>query len=309
MKRLPLLVVLAGLVLAPAMAVADTGLEELLEEASSAEFHGDGIVLCTWGSDSAAARYDITRSDGMSMVHGPEGALMSAGGLMATGDGSAWYGLEVGEWSEWALHERYTVSEPVPIERLGRPAASVTVFEEGRPRALIVLDAESAVPLLTEIYSADGTLFRVAALLDFRPGPSDMADAPGEFEEMEHMDPALDTGALPAEASGYRRADAYSAPGGVQGFYTDGLFSFSVFESKRGSTPDAFADATAFRVEGETYRRIVTPSHVWVQWHSPDRTYVLVGDLPPDHIAAVLPSFPEPGDRAFFVRLWRRLFG
>lgn len=308
MRRIALLVVLAGLVVAPA-AAADTGLEQLLEEASDAEFHGDGIVLCTWGPDSAAATYDITRSDGMSMVHAPDGALMSAGGLMATGDGSAWYGLEVGEWSEWALHDRYTVSEPMATERLGRPAASVTVFEEGRPRALIVLDAESAVPLLTEIYGSDGTLFRIAALLDFEPGPSDMSDAPHEFDDMEHMDPARDTGALPVEASGYRRADAYDAPGGVQGFYTDGLFSFSVFESKRGSTPEVFRDATAFQVGGETYRRIITPSHVWVQWHSPDRTYVLVGDLPPDHVAAVLPAFPEPGNRAFFVRMWRRLFG
>ena len=309
MRRLALLLVLAGLVAVPGVAGADAGLEELLEQASTAEFHGEGIVLCTWGSDSAAATYDITRSDGMSMVHARNGAVMSAGGLMATADGSAWYGLEVGQWSEWTLHERYTLSEPTSTERLGRPAAAVTVFEEGRPRALIVLDAESTVPLLTEIYAGDGTVFRVAALLDFQPGPSDMSDAPGEFHEMEHMDPALDAGELPAEAAGYRRADAYLAPGGVQGFYTDGLFSFSVFESKRGSTPAAFRGATVFQVDGETYRRIVTPSNVWVQWHSPDRTYVLVGDLPPDHVAAVLPAFPEPGDRSFLVRLWRRLFG
>jgi hypothetical protein len=36
---------------------------------------------------------------------------------------------------------------------------------------------------------------------------------------------------------------------------------------------------------------------------------VLVGDLPPDHLLAVLVDLPEPGDRAIFVQLWRRLFG
>jgi hypothetical protein len=133
---------------------------------------------------------------------------------------------------------------------------------------------------------------------------------PEEYQHRTVMEPTNASPRLPRQSVGYRLVDAYAAPGGgTQSYYSDGLFSFSVFESKRGSTPEVFSDATAFQVGGETYRRIITPSHVWVQWHSPDRTYVLVGDLPPDHVAAVLPAFPEPGNRAFFVRMWRRLFG
>ena len=41
----------------------------------------------------------------------------------------------------------------------------------------------------------------------------------------------------------------------------------------------------------------------------PDNSYVLVGDLPPDHLADVLQTLPRPGDRSIFVKLWRRLFG
>ena len=132
---------------------------------------------------------------------------------------------------------------------------------------------------------------------------------PDSYHDRMTMEPATYTGELPASAAGYQRADAYHAGDGVQAFYTDGLFSFSVFEAKRGSTPDDFDDATKFQVDGEDYRRIVRASTVWVYWAAPDRSYVLVGDLPPDHLEQVLQALPEPGDRGLFVRIWRRLFG
>ena len=59
----------------------------------------------------------------------------------------------------------------------------------------------------------------------------------------------------------------------------------------------------------ELYRRVVTPTSLWVHWDAPDHSYVLVGDLPPDHLTEVLAELPEPGRRNVLVRLWRRLFG
>jgi len=153
-------------------------------------------------------------------------------------------------------------------------------------------------------------LFRLAALIDFEPGAVlDMPEMPPLHSQTMVM-PTAEPGSLPAEAAGYRRADTYAGPDEtIQAFYTDGLFSFSIFESERGERPEAFDDATRFEVEGETYRRLVTPSHVWVHWQAPNRSYLLVGDLPPDHIEQVLTELPEPGNRGLFVRMWRRLFG
>ena len=37
-------------------ALADDALEQLMEDAGVADFAGRGIVLCTWGADSAASR-------------------------------------------------------------------------------------------------------------------------------------------------------------------------------------------------------------------------------------------------------------
>lgn len=304
----------AGLIAAvalglPAVAAADDSLEELMENAGAGEFHATGIVMCSWGADSAAATYQVERSSGMSMVHGPDRDLMLSGSLVAVGSGSEWYALEVAEWSSWTLSDRYSLGEEVATTRLGRPATSVTIIENQRVRARLVIDDESTIPLLTEIFDGEGRLFRLASLVEFEVGSAgDHPPMPTEFGGHNVMEPTSSVVHLPADAAGYRRADSYAAPQGVQSYYTDGLFSFSVFESKRAAVPVEFQRATQFRVGGGIYRRIVSPTTVWVHWSSPDRSYVLVGDLPPDHLLAVLEELPEPGERAFLVRLWRRWF-
>jgi negative regulator of sigma E activity len=173
----------------------------------------------------------------------------------------------------------------------------------------MVVDDETSVPLSTEVLDGRGRVFRMAALVTLSPGAPEAPEMP-EMEMMGTARTVTAPEALPAEVAGYVRADVYD--GGeqmIQAFYTDGLFSFSVFESPRTGRPAAFDLATEFLVSGHAYRRIVAPTTVWVHWNAPDRTYVLVGDLPPDHLARVLGDLPEPGQRNWLVRLWRRLFG
>ena len=309
-RRLVAVLVTAALCVPVAAAGADDSLEDLMESAGAGEFHAVGVVMCTWGRDSAAATYEVERSRGMSMVHGPDRDLMLSGSLVAMGSGSDWYALEVSDWSAWSLSDRYTLGEPEPTSRLGRPATQVRILEDGRVRARLVVDDESTIPLLTEILDGEGRVFRLASLVEFAVGPSaERHEMPDDYERRTVMEPMATTSGLPAEAAGYRLVDAYVAPGGTQSYFSDGLFSFSVFEAKRGRAPAEFDGATRFGIDGEVYRRIVTPTNVWVQWNSPDHSYVLVGDLPPDHLASVLQALPRPGDRSIFVRLWRRLFG
>lgn len=305
--------IVTGVVLLSALqgiALADGGVVDMLEEAAGAEFHGSGVVMCTWDGDSAATTYEVTRTDGMSMISGPGGDLMAHDGISASRSGSQWYGTEVEEWAEWAISDRYSIGESLPTTRLARPATIVTVLEDGTPRVRMIIDDESRVPLATEILDGDGRVFRMAALVTFEPGAQDMPDDMPEMEEMDTIRPMASATSLPHSLGGYLRADVYDAGGGaVQVFYTDGVFSFSVFEAKRGSRQAAFERATEFAAGGRKYRRIVTPTATWVQWNSPDHSYVLMGDLPPDHLMGVLDLLPAPGERGWFVRIWRRLFG
>jgi len=303
-------IVLVGLMSLPTAAYADEGLADVLESAMDADFHGSGVVMCTWGQDSAATTYEVTRSGGMSMVHGPAGDFVLSGSLIASQSGADWYALEVGEWSAWNLSDRYSLGSRVATTRLGRPATEVTVMEGGQERARLVIDDESTVPLLTEVFNASGDVFRFAAMVEFTAAPVAELEMPEGFMEHEMLRSGTPSPRLPGSAFGYFRTDTYAmGDSGTQAFYTDGLFSFSVFEAGRGTRPAEFDSATRFEVDGIAYNRIVTPSNVWVAWSTPDRSYVLVGDLPPDHIEEVLRGLPKPGVRGVITRFLLRLFG
>ena len=297
-------VLAVALLLVPGTATAED-LDEMLSDGG--DFTATGMVMTTWGDDSAAATYEIVRTDGMSMIHGPEGDLMLSGALTASWSDEGVLAMEVGAWSDWELSERYEVSEHA-VERLGRPATEVVVSEGDLLRARLVVDEGTSVPVLTEIFAADGSAFRVAALVEFAPSAPDM-DMPSDVADHEMLMPAEPSPWLPGAAAGYRLVDTYHMKDVDQAYYSDGLFSFSVFEARRGPTPEEFEGATPFVVDGELYHRVLTPTVVWVHWDAPDHSYVLVGDLPPDHLEAVLQELPEPGRRNLIVRLWRRLFG
>ena len=295
-------------VLSPLPAGADEQLADRLDDGATADFAGSGIVMCSWGRDSAAGAYTVARQGSMSMTSSPEGDLMITDALAMMRRGGEWYAVDFTNRAEWSLSDRYRLGEPEQVERLGRAARRYVVFEGDLPRVRIVVDDVTAVPLLTEVLDDEGRVFRVAALMEVTT-PDQSSDMP---TEVRHRTVAgIESGPqLPASVAGYRRVDTYAVEGGgIQGYYSDGLFSFSVFQTGRGEAPAAFDGATRFTVAGHTYLRVVTPTMVWVYWGAPDHSYMLVGDLPPDHLAVALEELPDPGERALLVRMWRRLFG
>ena len=309
MRRVTLLITAVALTLVVPAAQAEDDLAGYLESAMHAEFSGSGVVMCVWGVDSAATTYEITRTDGMSMVTGPDGEFMTHDGMTASSSGADWYALEVSEWAAWNMSDRYRLGDPTPTERLGRSATEITVMEDDLIRARIVLDDASTVPLLTEVYNAAGEVFRMSALVEFEPDVPEMPHMPEEYVEYDMLMPGEVSADLPEDVGGYTRTDTYGLDSSTQSFYSDGLFTFSVFEAGRGAVPTDFRTATAFEVDGLQYRRIISPNNVWVQWSSPEHSYVLVGDLPPDHISEVLAGLPDPGTRGVMMRLIDRLFG
>ncbi len=286
----------------------DDGLADHLERTATGEFHGSGVVVCTWGTDTATATYDVTRRDGMTMTSGPTGDFMATAARTVVRAGDEWYAVDFSDRSPWSLSTRYRLGAPEATSHMGRSADLYIVFDGDLPRVRLVVDRATTVPLVTEVLDGEGKVFRMAALIDLDETDVTMPEAP-EPSRM-HMVASTDpVPALPEVLAGYRRMDTYVAAGGVQAYYSDGLFSFSVFEAGRGATPELFRTATAFGASGTWYRRVVTPDRVWVHWNAPDRSYILVGDLPPDHLVAALEELPRPGERALLVRLWRRLFG
>ena len=279
-----------------------------MDHAADADFVGRQLVVC-WSPDGVVAQVsEVEQSGGMTMVKGTDRSVTIGQGKMIDAYGGVITYLEMTPTTPWRLWDGYKVvdGEPVPGADGSR---TVDVLEQGELRARFLLDETTSILLASEIFSGDGSLYRYTALIEVGPRDSapmiDMADMPQpEVREM-----AQDV-ALPASAGHYWRADSYVAMGGVQAFYTDGLFRFSVFELSRKTDGGPLADKPSVEIAGRGgYHRMYNPAAVTVLWRTADQSYVLIGDLPPDHLEVILADLPSPNRANPLKRAWRWVFG
>jgi hypothetical protein len=184
----------------------------------------------------------------------------------------------------------------------------ITVEEAGETRARFWFDAETGAALGSEVYDGQGELFRLSWMLDFDANPRRIYTVLGASAY--DLVVTADAGDLPATVAGYTRVDTYRGPNdSIHAFYSDGLFSFSVFLIDGEGVTGPFVDADEMSVGSGTYRWILTASELWVQWSGSGKTYVLVGDLPPDHLETVLQELPAPDGGNLLSRIWKGIFG
>ncbi len=290
--------------LAPALA---NDFDDLMDAAGEADYSGRQIVVTFLDGQTALEIVEIEHAGSMMMVRVDGVESMIGAGRLSAGDGD---GLTVSSWTSMQMADRYEVGTRTASRRLGREASSIEILEEGRRRMRLVFDDTTGAPLVTEVYDGNGKLFRLSAMLEVDEIPHRIYSSPRHYsQEFEVLVPTA-RHSMPAGAAGYRLADVYDGPDdGIQGFYSDGVFSFSLFAVDGTAEVDRFADATVVEAQGLKYRRLVSPGEIWVTWRSAATTYVLVGDLPPDHLDAVLDELPKPGRRNLFSRLWSGLFG
>ncbi|NNK90995.1 MAG: hypothetical protein HKO87_01060, partial [Acidimicrobiia bacterium] len=299
MRRLAALIALAvALVVLPAAGAFADELADYLEAAEQADYSGRQLVVTIVEGSTTAEIYDVDHGGGVMMVD--DDTIVGAGSVR---DESV--GVEVSEWNSDTMGPRYSTADPTPVMRLGRDAVQIDVFEDELLRARMVFDTESSAPMMTQVFDGSGQVFRWSSMLDFSPTASPTMKTMGRDAEVEILMTSA-TVDLPQSAAGYLRQDAYVGPNdGVHAFYSDGLFSFSVFDLSGDVDVDEFDTAPRFEANGYEYHRLVTPSDMWVKWERGDHTYLLVGDLPPDHLEDVLTELPRPQGLNFFQRMWK----
>ena len=279
-------------------------------EAGASEFSGRQLVVC-WSPDGVVAHItEVGQSAGMTALTSDDGVdfLIGKGKMIEFGSGGVQY-LEMGATTAWRLWEGYEVQDR------GTDAANrrtVEVSDQQGIRARYVLDAPTGIPISSEVFGPAGDLFRYAALIEVRPTAPDYMDDMMDSPDMPEPDvrPIAEPETLPATAGHYWEADTYEAPGGLQTFYTDGLFRFSVFELSRKTDGGRLADEQSVELAGRRgYHRSYSPGTVAVFWKAPDHSYLLIGDLPPDHLEEVVAELPKPGNANPFKRAWRWVFG
>lgn len=295
-----------GLTLVAAPAVAEE-LEDYLSKAAEADYAGTQVVVTVWEGRSTARIMEVERIGELLMVGSDGREVVAGNGKLSSAAG----GVVLSDWDAGShLSSRYTTGTAEPAQHLGREAIEVTIFEYDVARARIVFDAATWAPMVTEVFDGDGDRFRFASFTEFSPAPRRAFEKMDDAGDVYEVVTRIDETAMPGSAAEYRRLDVYrNQDGVVQAFYGDGLFSFSVFQLEGAQGERRFDGAETLVVDDAAYQVLVNPTDVWVRWASGARTYLLVGDLPPDHLEAVLTELPEPQSGGFLARLWRSVFG
>jgi hypothetical protein len=302
-----------GSVAAVTVTLAATGasadeLTDYLDRAHQSTYSADRLVVSVWGGQTQISSSFVEHSQGMEIIQVDSTWSMVGNGTAMTMDDAA-HGVAFVSSSEPISTARYVVSDVTPVTHMGRTCELVRVTEGDKVRARILVDVRTGAPLITESFTDDGKVFRRSSLQNFLAyrtysGPSATADA-----EYDMVMPG-GSGALPDAIFGYRLIDVSEAPGdSEQGFYSDGLFSFSLFVLGDVSSVTGFEAPIPLITDTGVYDLVSTAYDVSIHWTDLQNHFVIVGDLPPDHATAVLGELPTPDVRSTFANWWHSLFG
>ena len=263
MRRLWLVAGLAACValgtIAPAFA---DEFDDLLDAAAEADYAGRQIVVTFIDGQAAFDIVEMEHAGTMMMVSAEGSDSMIGAGKLSAGDGD---GFAVSSWTAMQLSDRYEVGARGETRRLGRDATSIEILEDGQRRMRMVFDDATGAPLVTEVFDGNGKLFRLRSMLEVDEIPHRIYSSPGHLSEEFEVLVQTAKHSMPTGAAGYQLADVYAGPDdSLQGFYSDGLFSFSVFTVEGAATFERFVDATVVEMQGLKYRRLVSPGEIWV---------------------------------------------
>ena len=303
LRKQLLVVVVVGVFVGVAVPASAEDLEDYLEMAADAEYAGRRVVVTVWDGESHAEVTQVEHAGDVVMLGSGAGEAVIAPGKVTQAGGR---GVAVAAWTAPLDSDKYSIGEVVDVTRMGRRARSVTILEGDAVRARIVFDLDTWAPLATEIYDGNGDLFRLASFTEFDAHPRRVYEATLDAGHDYDVVDRVDSSSLPISAGGYTRVDMYAGTDGVeQAFFSDGLFSFSVFEVTARQMRDGFEGGSVLEVGGADYVVLAQPSEVWVAWEHGAAAYVLVGDLPPDQLEGVLLDLPTPKRQ----NLLERIFG
>ena len=308
MRRLLVLVLVMMLPHSVALAI---DLDELLEESRSASYSAEQLIACSTPDGTRDALIELEQRGGEvryggKSESGPQ-VWSGYGGWVVQTEGSVVDSAAVANdqsvEAESSDPDTYTVEESEEMSYLGRTSSRYLLLDGDVPRAELVVDMETGVLLMVTTFDADGQPYCERRFVAFDPeAPEWDISEPGPGEEL-----AVISTSLPEHIGDFTLLDAYVDDAGLTfGYYSDGFFSFAVFESTVEIVLDGGADHV---LEGHRYLRQYSPGQVTYTWPVQGGGMALIGDLPPDMHDQVLGELPTPYDAGFFRKLWRNLFG
>ncbi len=298
----------AVIVMLPASAAWATELDELLQRGHEASYSAEQIIACSTPDGVRDAVVSLRQVGGDIQLAAPVGSDIEVtagyGGWTLSREGSVVSSAEVAD-TGIEVESRYTVDDGTPAAFLGRRATLFRMRKGDRIRAELVIDNQIGAFLKAVTYNDDGEVYCERRFITFDPTPPDLVKIDAGPSEL--LEAVEDVPTFPDTLAGFTRLDAYADSDGlIFAYYSDGFFSFAVFE-----TPSLVMlfEPSMVEFEGDAYRRSFSPGQVTYVWETRQGGMALIGDLPPDMHPEVLNGLPAPGRPGWFSRLWRSLFG
>jgi hypothetical protein len=294
-------------ILLPALPAAAAELDELMEESQGATYSAEQLIICETPDGVKNTVIDLQQRGG-EIRYGSgsdnETEIWSGHGAWTGPAGGSQIDTDQSQEAEPAPPSLYTLSEGDPIDFLGRPATLYSLSDGDLVRAELVVDDEMGVFLSVVTFDASGAPYCERRFVSFDTNVPDWEQAPRDDGDVLASAPAA---SMPGILGSFALVDVFSDESGLTfAYYTDGFFSFAVFQSP---VPIAAGDASAYVLADSQYQREFAPGQVTYTWPVGTGGMALIGDLPPDMHDEILASLETPVGRGFLNRLWRSIFG
>jgi negative regulator of sigma E activity len=323
MATVAALTALALLLLAPASAApSQTGPGvELLDDARRAAQQQDfsGVLEVTWSDargEHTSSVYVRSASGVLALGNRPSVIVDGARRFVEGPDGwlAVWGQSTKTELPPASDKWQLTVRDGPTVA--GRPTREVDAIDrhDDRVRERLYLDASTSLLLRREQLDARGRTVRsvgftsigepAGAFVGALPAEAPRAPARSANRQPRVVEEVTAPFRAPGTAGdGFRLAGRYDeGDDTLHLFYSDGLFTMSVFEQEGVLDPTGLpAGAESRTVDGRDVRQYRTPGGVVMVWQSDDVVYTTVSDAPVDQIDGVVadfgPSESNPLDR------------
>jgi hypothetical protein len=296
------------LVMLPASTALATDLDQVLEESKDASYSAEQVITCSTPDGVRNAVVELSQASGELHIGAPVAPDVEVasgfGGWSLVRGGDVVSSANVDDAGE-TPEPLYAVDDGEPTDYLGREATMYQMTADRVVRAEMVVDSESGALLRVVTFNADGSVFCERRFVTFNPEAPTTQQA-----ETAQEGKASETGVdsdLPETLGGFERLDVYRDEEGILfAYYSDGFFSFAVFQTPTLVELDGGSKVT---VGDGAYTRSFGPGQVTYAWETQRGAMALIGDLPPDMHEDVLQGLPDPQDPGLWRRVWRNLFG
>jgi hypothetical protein len=275
----------------------------LVQRARDAADHYDfsGTALVSWASASGPRRERVQVRDADGAVE-----IVAADGAAVVDDGRRTYLRERLGWTGALIepaagplpdpNRHWDLATASPATVAGRPATVVVASRAGgTPAQRLYVDDATGLVLGREVIGPDGHVQRSVRFLTVDVGASvTTVTAPKGVPSgtAERLTSVPDGYHAPRSVDGYQLITRSRHPDGVLLFYSDGLFTTSIFEQKGELDWDALpSGGSDTRVADTRSRQYREPSGDVLVWERQGIVYTCVSDAPSDVVANMVDDF------------------